>query len=256
VNYIDTLTSKGLSVPQCYLTFREDEDFEEYNGMIYPGLDKDCYSETTELYFDWDEHMLEELYDDDIPNLIPIAILHDTELVDDAYLAINIDDEKCHVVHCEIDAESNEVETDTIADSITDFLELLEHPEENYINYIEKKYTVTLPQRYKNFIQSYEYMTYNGNMKFDDNKLYFDEFPNLQWAAEQFNEDKLEWLPLASIGEDHNEYQDTIVVKIDDENLPVYFINSEETRLLASSLSQYLDASDLQQSNQADESNV
>ncbi len=240
MTYIEILNNAGVSVPECYKKFRADEEFDQFSGMIINSLDKETYSETTEVHFDWDEYMFEEFFDSDIAEYIPIGILHDTEIIDDTYLTINASDPMCAVFHCEIDGETSEVQYEQIADSLTSFLETLEYPEENYIDFLETKFKTTLPERYKNFMKSYEYVDFNGEKKFNDSEILFNEFPNLQWAAENFNKDTLKWLPLASIGEDHNEFNDVIAIKMGTEDCPVYFINGEEEQLLSNSLNEFL----------------
>ena len=240
MNYIESLEKQGAKVPECYKEFRNSEDFDDYDGLVYPGLDKEAYTETTELHFDWDDYMLEELYDQDIGELIPIAILHDVEVIDDAYLAVRSNDENCEVLLCETDEETGEVEVTVLAESLEAFAESLQYPEENYVSYLENKFNTALPQCYKSFIQSEEYLPYNGELKFNDTSVFFDEFPNLQWAAEHFNQDRLEWLPIASLGEDSSEYNDAIAIKMGEDDCPVYFISEDETQQLSSSLTGFL----------------
>jgi len=240
MTYIELLSNAGVTIPECYKAFRANEDFEQYSGMVVSTLDKDVYSETTEVNFDWDEYMFEEFFDSEMPEYIPIAILHDTEIIDDAYFAIKADDPNCAIYHCEINEETEEVEYGIIADSISSLIEQLNYPEENFIEFMEKKYSTSLPERYKKFIQTYEYNDYNGEKTYNDTTLLFNEFANLQWAAENFNKESLEWLPFASIGEDFTEYNDVLAIKMGTEDCPIYFINGEETELVSKSLNEFL----------------
>lgn len=240
MTYIELLEKTGVNVPDCYKSFRASEEFDQLSGMVATNLDSEVYTETTEVHFDWDDYMFEELFDQDISEYIPIAILHNTEIIDDAYFAIKADDPSCTVYHCEINDETSEIEYDSIAESLDAFVATLNYPEENYIEYLEKKYNTTLPERYKQFMKSYEYLDFNGETKFNDSELLFNEFPNLQWAAENFNKDSLEWLPLASVGEDNTEYNDIIAIKMGEELCPVYFLNGEETQLISNSLNEFL----------------
>ncbi len=240
MSYIESLEQKGITVPACYKTFRNNEDFEGYNGMIYSEFDPEVYNETSELQFNWDDYMLEELFDADNPELIPFAIIHGTDIVEDAYLAIQANSEICAVSLCQVDEETDDIELIEISDSLESFLESLSDPEENYIRYLEKKFDTSLPQRYKTFMLSYEYVDYNGELKYNDEDVFFDEFPNLQWAAENYNKEKLEWLPLASVGEDHNEYGDALAIKVGEEDCPVYILNGEDREQISTSLSEFL----------------
>ncbi|VAW79101.1 hypothetical protein MNBD_GAMMA12-383 [hydrothermal vent metagenome] len=240
MSYIESLEQKGITVPESYKTFRNSDDFESYNGMICSELDHEVYSETSELHFDWDDHMLDELLDTENPDLVPLAIIHSTDLVDDAYLAFQANSENCAVCLCQLDEETDDIELIDISDSLESFLEALSDPEDNYINYLEKKFSITLPQRYRTFMLSYEYVDYNGELKYNDKGVFFDEFPNLQWAAENYNQSSLQWIPLASVGEDHNEYGDALVIKAGEEDCPVYILNGEEQEQISSSLSEFL----------------
>ena len=240
MSYIENLEQKGVSVPTCYKEFRANEDFESNNDMIYSGLDKEVYSETTALQFDWDEYMLEELFDPDNPEYIPIAIFHGTDIIEDAYLAIPSDSESCAVYLFEVDEESEDLEVIEIADNLESFLDALSDPEDNYIQYLEKRFNTSIPQRYKNFMLSYEYLNYNGEIKYNDEEIFFDEFPNLQWAAENYNKDNLQWIPLAAVGEDHNEYGDSLAIKVGEEDCPVYILNGEEQEQLTKTLTEFL----------------
>ena len=240
MTYIEMLTNTGVNVPECYKQFRNSDEFDQYSGLVPNHLDRDVYSPTTQVHFDWDEHMFEELFDAELKEMIPIGILHDTEIVDDAYYAIRSDDPNCAVYHCEINDETNEVEVGIVADSLETFLDALNYSEDVYIDYLESKFKTQLPERYKQFIQSYEYTELNGTKKYDDEEISFDEFPNLKWAADTFNKDKLEWLPLASIGDEPNEYNDVIAIKMGADECPVYFINGDEILLISDSLNEFL----------------
>jgi len=240
MSYLESLEQKGVAIPKCYTEFRDTEDFESYNGMIYSGLDNEVYSETTALHFDWDEYMLEEWFDPDNPEYIPFAIIHGTDIIEDAYLAISANNESCEIFLCEVDEETDDIEISTIADNLDSFLEALSDPEDNYIHYLEKRFSTTLPQRYTKFMLSYEYLEYNGVLKYNDEEVFFDEFPNLQWAAESYNKESLEWLPLASVGEEHNEYGDALAIKIGEEDCPVYMLNGDEQEQISKSLTDFL----------------
>ncbi len=240
MNYIEFLRSKNVQVPAYYVEFRATEDFADFNGMVYRASQLPDLSPTTELYFDWDTFMAEEFFNENFPDEIPIAILHDQEFLDDAYFSIRTDPTDKAVYFCKLSETGDELEYEKVSDTLEGFLETLEYPEDNYIGYLESKYSVSLPGRYKSFMQSYEYVTYNGSLQCTGAEVYFDEFPFLRDAAEKCNAQTLEWLPIAMLGEPAAPAREFVAIRVGDESCAVYLMKNAQPQMISSSLNEFI----------------